>query len=72
MQALQLALLMPLRYENTAALLAVSELVGHDLMAGNTADAQLGDLALYEVGNGRGLKLNHIDVAAVQPLTTVK
>ena len=66
--------LMPLRYENTAALLAVSELVGHDQMAGNTADAQLGDLALYEVGNDRGiiLKLNHIDVAAVQPLTAVK
>ena len=57
MQALQLALvkLMPLRYENTAALLAVSELDGHDLMAGNTADAQLGDLALYEVGNDRGM-----------------
>ncbi len=65
---------MPLRYENTAALLAVSKLVGHDLMAGNTADAQLGDLALYEVGNDRGiiLKLNHIHVAAVQPLTAVK
>ena len=47
--------LMPLRYENTAALLAVSELDGHDLMAGNTADAQLGDLALYEVGNDRGM-----------------